>query len=213
MIYLTFDELGFDEVGRGCIAGPITVGCVALTPESCNYLEKIGVKDSKMIKKTKSSNPYKSRKKMNYLAEEIKDASLDYGIGCASPKEIDTFGLNLATKLALKRACSQISIPINKYCIDGYPIFDIEDKKSQFYKKGDTYILQIACASIIAKDYRDRFMINLSQNFDMYNFQNNVGYGTKDHIEAIKKYGIIPEHRKSTRTIKRINHDSNKNQV
>lgn len=202
MIYLNKYKLAFDEVGRGCIAGPLVVGAVVIDPYDCGFLKDLDIKDSKKISKSQNPDPVKARDKLNFLAANIKKFSKDYGLGIATSQEIDELGLSVATQLAYKRSRDCITATINEYCIDGSESFIIDGICQIFYKNGDQKIFQIACASIIAKSYRDQIMIDLAQKFDKYGFENNVGYGTKEHLMAISQHGIIENHRKSTKPIK-----------
>ncbi|MDX1916716.1 MAG: ribonuclease HII [Rickettsiaceae bacterium] len=173
--------IGIDEVGRGSLVGPV-VACACLLDDLSPKIPD--VRDSKLISKSKI---YKLAKT---LAGQYK-----YGIGIASVQEIDEINILEATKLAIKRAEENLK-PHNaeKILIDGN--INHEDSRFESIPKGDNLIYAISCASIIAKEYRDRLMRELALEYSIYGWEKNAGYGSKAHIEAIKLHGISPHHRK-----------------
>lgn len=177
---------GVDEVGRGPLVGPVVASAVILPK---NYFIE-GLTDSKKL----------SKKKRDYFYEIIKKDALSIGIGIVDNKKIDEINILEASRLAMKKAINSLSIKPDVILTDamrldmGIPEEDII--------KGDLKSITISAASVIAKVTRDKMMEELHEKYPMYNFIKNNGYPTKEHIEAIKKYGIIKEHRKSFRPIK-----------
>ncbi len=170
---------GVDEVGRGPLVGPVVAAAVILPK---NYKLE-GLTDSKKL----------SEAKRNYFNEIIKRDAISYGIGVMDNNIIDEVNIYEATKLAMKQAISNLKIKPDYVLTDAMKLdIDIDFKP---LIKGDLRSLSISAASVIAKVYRDNLMYLLDKKYPYYNFKNNKGYPTKDHIEAIKKYGIIKEHR------------------
>lgn len=170
---------GVDEVGRGPLVGPVVAAAVILPK---NYKLE-GLTDSKKL----------SEAKRNYFDEIIKRDAISYGIGVIDNNIIDEVNIYEATKLAMKQAISNLKIKPDYVLTDAMKLdIDIDFKP---LIKGDLRSLSISAASVIAKVYRDKLMYLLDKKYPYYNFKNNKGYPTKDHIEAIKKYGIIKEHR------------------
>ena len=176
---------GVDEVGRGCLAGPVVSAAVILN-------DKI---DLKLIDDSKKIN-FQNRLK---IAEIIKQNSY-YSIGIASVEEILRINILQATLLSMKRAIERLEKKPSQILIDG--LFAPKGLKN--YKtiiKGDEKVKCIGAASIIAKTYRDLLMIKLSKRFTHYAWERNFGYGTKAHMEGLKKFGITSHHRKSFKPI------------
>jgi len=170
---------GVDEVGRGPLVGPVVAAAVILPK---NYKLE-GLTDSKKL----------SEAKRNYFDEIIKRDAISYGIGVIDNNIIDEVNIYEATKLAMKQAISNLKIKPDYVLTDAMKLdIDIDFKP---LIKGDLRSLSISAASVIAKVYRDNLMYLLDKKYPYYNFKNNKGYPTKDHIEAIKNYGIIKEHR------------------
>ena len=180
---------GVDEVGRGSLIGPVYAAAVILN----NSIDKKKLKDSKKISKTNREILEKYIKKNSYWA-----------IGSASKIEIEKFNILNASLLAMKRAVKKLKKKPTLVLIDGNKIPEIKNYKLKSIIKGDQKISEISAASIIAKVSRDRFVTNLSKNFKKYNWAKNAGYGTKDHMVAIKKYGITKFHRKTFKPIHNI---------
>ena len=179
---------GVDEVGRGCLAGPVVSAAVVLKKSiNLNLL-----KDSKKI----------SFNKREEVSEHIKKNSY-YALGIASVEEILNLNILQASLLSMKRAIEKLKIKPGLTLIDG----NFAPKGLKNYKtiiNGDEKIKVISAASIIAKVYRDRFMIRLSKKFSNYAWDRNFGYGTKAHFEGLKKYGVTSHHRKGFKPIHKI---------
>ena len=176
---------GVDEVGRGPLVGPVVAACVVL-PEEFNL---DGLTDSKKL----------SEKKRDYFFEEIKKQALGYGIGIIDEKKIDEVNIYEATKIAMKEAIKNTGIKLDHVLIDAMPL-DIDVDTTSIIK-GDAKSISIAAASVIAKVTRDKMMYDLDKIYPMYDLAHNKGYGTKKHIEAIKKYGITKYHRLSYKPV------------
>tara|TARA_Y100000996_G_scaffold212755_1_gene167098 strand:- start:1755 stop:2381 length:627 start_codon:yes stop_codon:yes gene_type:complete len=179
---------GIDEVGRGTLAGPVVAGVIIIDINDNveQTLIKLGVNDSKAL----------TAKKRTHLYKQLIEISTDYSTGWASPKEIDKIGINPAIELSITRAIKNLKIEPDYLLIDALKLDNLKYKQTSIIK-GDTKSLLIASASIVAKVERDKYMENLSTNYDKYEFKNNKGYGTKKHIAAIKAYGKSEYHRKS----------------
>ena len=179
---------GVDEVGRGCLAGPVVSAAVVLKKSiNLNLL-----KDSKKI----------SFKKREEASEHIKKNSY-YALGIASVEEILSLNILQASLLSMKRAIEKLEIKPGITLIDG----NFAPKGLKNYKtiiNGDEKIKVISAASIIAKVYRDKFMIRLSKKFSNYAWDRNFGYGTKAHFEGLKKFGVTSHHRKGFKPIHKI---------
>ena len=178
---------GIDEVGRGPLVGPVVAACCIL-PET---FELDGLTDSKKL----------SEKKRDYFFEEIKKQAVSYGIGIIDEKKIDEVNIYEATKLAMKEALQNMSIKPEHVLIDAMPL-DIDIPTTSIIK-GDLKSITISAASVLAKVTRDRILKELDKKYPMYDLKHNVGYPTKKHLEAIEKYGIIEEHRKSYGPVKK----------
>jgi len=179
---------GIDEVGRGPLAGPVIAAAVILDRK--NIPE--GINDSKKIPKAKRI----------LLAEKIKENSI-YAYGAASEIEIDEINILQASLLAMKRASHGLSVVPKTTLIDGNFKPNIKNNTISIIK-GDSKSVSIAAASILAKVYRDEIMLKYSKQFPEYGFQTNSGYGTKEHLSALKNYGITPIHRKSFKPVHNI---------
>ena len=177
---------GVDEVGRGPLVGPVVTACVIL-PE--NYTLD-GLTDSKKLS---------IKKREMYFDIIMKDA-LSVSIGIKDEKVIDEVNIYEATKLAMYEAINNSKIKPEHVLIDAMKLEDL-DIPSTSIIKGDFKSITIAAASVIAKVTRDRMMVELDKKYPEYGFAKNAGYGTKQHIEAIEKYGIIDEHRKTFKPV------------
>ncbi len=180
---------GVDEVGRGSLIGPVYAAAVILN-DSVNL--KI-LKDSKTI----------SKKKRESLSKYIKKNSI-WAIGKASKNEIDKINILQASLLAMKRAIKKLKKKPSHILIDGNKIPKISNYKIKAIIKGDQKIPCISAASIIAKVTRDRVITNLGKKFKDYHWNRNYGYGTKQHLRAIKNFGITVHHRKTFSPINKI---------
>jgi len=180
---------GVDEVGRGSLIGPVYAAAVIFKK---NIKDK-EIIDSKKIKKTKRE----------IISKYIKKNSI-WGIGSASLKEIENFNILNASLLAMKRAIEKLKIKPNLILIDGNKSPKIKNCLVKTVIKGDQKIKEISAASIIAKVSRDKLMNKMSKKFKKYKWDLNAGYGTKDHIKAIKKYGITKFHRKTFKPVHKM---------
>ncbi|WLR46963.1 ribonuclease HII [Halobacillus litoralis] len=180
------DVAGIDEAGRGPIAGPVVAGAVILPRDY--YLE--GLNDSKKLS-LKSREAYFDRIK----------ADADWGIGIVTNEEIDQINIYQATKLAMQRAVENLSGQPEHLLIDAMELDAIRSPQTKLIK-GDERSVSIAAASVIAKVTRDRMMAELDEQYPVYQFRNNQGYGTKPHVEALKAYGPSPVHRKTFAPVK-----------
>jgi len=179
---------GVDEVGRGCLAGPVVSAAVILKKDINLKL----LKDSKKI----------TFNKREEISKHIRNNSY-YAIGIASVEEILNLNILQASLLSMKRAIERLSIRPSLILIDG----NFAPKGLKNYKtivNGDEKIKVISAASIVAKVYRDRFMIKLSEKFSNYAWERNFGYGTKAHLEGLKKFGITTHHRKGFKPVHKI---------
>lgn len=216
---------GIDEVGRGCLAGPVFVAMVAL-PEDCTLPD---VTDSKQVPKDKHRE----------LTEEILKVATTVSVGIATPEEIDKYNINNAIELAVARAYKTNPTPTTllidgnqtntnyllNYLLENDKLDELESLKDWYFKskmrknkpsstkitqetivKGDTKSLSIASASIVAKALRDEWMRRCEgePGCEHYGWSRNAGYGTKEHINAIEAYGITQHHRKSFAPIKNM---------
>ena len=173
---------GVDEVGRGPLAGPVCVACVMMPLD--DIVE--GVDDSKKI----------SEKKRDLLFEQIKEKSICYSIQMIDEQTIDKINILEATKLAMKKAIESMDIKPDIVLVDAISKLDT-NVEIRGIIKGDMLSYSIGCASILAKVTRDRLMCDLAKEYPEYGFEKHKGYGTKQHIEAIKEYGPCVYHRLS----------------
>ena len=179
---------GIDEVGRGPLVGPVVTAAVILREDF--YDERIN--DSKKL----------TEKKREMLYDVIWENAISIGIGMSSNDVIDEINILEATKKAMIEAVNNLSIKPEHLLIDAVKL-DIDIPQTSIIK-GDAKSQSIAAASIIAKVTRDRMMIELDQKHPEYDFKHNKGYGTKKHIEALYKYGVLKEHRKTFEPVKSI---------
>jgi len=173
---------GVDEVGRGSLIGPVYAAAVILN----KTIDKKLLKDSKSLSKAKRES----------LNSYIKKNSI-WAIGQASIKEIEKINILHASLLAMKRAILELKKKPSLVLIDGNKLPDLKNYKLEYVIKGDQKIPSISAASIIAKVSRDKFITKLSKQFNKYGWDTNSGYGTKEHLRAIKKFGITKYHRKT----------------
>lgn len=177
---------GIDEAGRGPIAGPVVAGAVIMPHEY--YLE--GLNDSKKLT---------FKKREEYFERIKRDA--DWGVGIVTNEEIDQINIFQATKLAMKRAVEQLSNQPEHLLIDAMELDNLSYAQTSLVK-GDERSVSIAAASVMAKVTRDRMMAELATEYPMYHFHNNQGYGTKEHLSALARYGASPVHRRSFAPVK-----------
>ena len=176
-------EAGCDEAGRGCLAGSVYAAAVILPPDYQNEL----LNDSKKL----------TAKKRYALREEIERDAIAWAVGIVTPEEIDKINILNASFLAMHRALDQLSVRPEAVIVDGNRFKPYQDLPSTTIVKGDGKYLSIAAASILAKTYRDDYMLSLAEEYPQYDWQSNMGYPTKKHRQAIREHGITPYHRKS----------------
>jgi len=172
--------VGVDEVGRGCLAGPVVAAAVAL-PEDISYL---GITDSKKL----------TPQKRQELDKVIKEKAIAFSIAAVPPETIDRINILNASLLAMKQAIKGLPIIPKAILIDGNQALDIEIVQRTLIK-GDSRSCSIAAASIIAKVYRDSLMNEFSKKYPQYGFESHKGYATKVHKERLKAFGPCPIHR------------------
>lgn len=181
--YESLIEAGCDEAGRGCLAGSVYAAAVILPPDYQNEL----LNDSKKL----------TAKKRYGLREEIERDAIAWAVGIVTPEEIDKINILNASFLAMHRALDQLSVRPEAVIVDGNRFKPYQDLPSTTIVKGDGKYLSIAAASILAKTYRDDYMLSLAEEYPQYDWQSNMGYPTKMHRQAIREHGITPYHRKS----------------
>jgi len=180
-------EAGCDEAGRGCLAGPVYAAAVILPKD---YKNKI-LNDSKQI----------SEKKRILLRTEIEREAISFGVGIVNQKEIDDINILNASFLAMHRAVDQLKLTPELLLIDGNRFNPYKEIQHECIIKGDAKFLSIAAASVLAKTYRDDFLLKMHNEFPLYDWHKNKAYPTKAHREAIRKNGITPYHRKTFRLL------------
>ncbi|MBL07258.1 MAG: ribonuclease HII [Chloroflexi bacterium] len=192
---------GIDEVGRGCLAGPVYSAAVVLD-QNTNFESK----DFNQINDSKKLSEKKREKLFDYIIDISK-----FGIGICTVEEIDHLGIQEAVKLSMIRAVESLEIQPNHLLIDNMKL-DLDIPQTSIIK-GDQISKSISSASIIAKVSRDNLMKNqISNDYPIYKFEKNKGYGTKEHMDAIRTFGITRQHRKSFEPIKSMienNHEAN----
>ena len=176
-------EAGCDEAGRGCLAGSVYAAAVILPSDYQNEL----LNDSKKL----------TAKKRYTLREEIERDAIAWAVGIVTPEEIDKINILNASFLAMHRALDQLKVRPEAVIVDGNRFKPYQDLPSTTIVKGDGKFLSIAAASILAKTYRDDYMLSLAEEYPQYDWQSNMGYPTKKHRQAIREHGITPYHRKS----------------
>ncbi|HCE3719030.1 TPA: ribonuclease HII [Vibrio parahaemolyticus] len=179
---------GVDEVGRGPLVGDVVTAAAILDPN--NPIE--GLNDSKKL----------SEKKRLALLPEIKEKALAWAVGRCSPEEIDELNILQATMVAMQRAIAGLKVQPDLVLIDGNRCPELP-MDSQAVVKGDLRVAEISAASIIAKVVRDQEMEELDKQYPQFGFAKHKGYPTKAHFEAIEQHGVISEHRKSFKPVKK----------
>ncbi len=177
--------VGIDEVGRGCLAGPVVAGAVLLVSPIK------GLRDSKML----------SRSRREQLALIIEKQALALGLGWADAHEVDEYGLTHAVRLAMQRALEQIKHTYKQIIIDGNYNFLATNPLATTIIKADSKVAAVSAASIIAKVARDNFMRQQALLYPNYGFDKHVGYGTRMHLNALTKLGACELHRKSFKPV------------
>lgn len=180
-------EAGTDEVGRGCLAGPVVAASVVIDenfpPDS--------ICDSKKL----------SAKKRQFLENHIKENAKDFAISEVSTQIIDKHNILNASIYAMHLSLDKLKLRPELILVDGNQFHPYPMTPHICVVKGDSKVLSIACASILAKNYRDNLMLQLHEEYPQYGWDTNMGYATKKHIEALKNYGPTPYHRTSFRLI------------
>ena len=185
--------VGIDEVGIGCLAGPVVAAAVILDPANPIY----GITDSKKI----------SEQRRKALADQVMANAVDWAIGQASVSEIDQHNILRASHLAMQRAYGDLKSDATLVLVDGNksPYFPVESKA---VIKGDETVLAIGAASIIAKVFRDGLMEELGKKYPDYDFEKNKGYPTKSHMQTLRAIGPCAQHRNSFAPVKNWNRTS-----
>jgi len=178
-----FIECGTDEAGRGCLAGPVTAAAVILPKKFRNTI----LDDSKKL----------SEKKRELLKPIIELEAISYGVCHVFEDEIDKINILNASITAMQRSITQLSPQPEFIIVDGNKFKPYNEIPYETIIKGDGKYLSIAAASVLAKTYRDEYMAKIHEEFPMYNWKKNKGYPTKEHREAIRKYGPTKYHRKT----------------
>lgn len=178
---------GVDEVGRGCLFGPVVAAAVILPVAAEDSLTAAGVTDSKKL----------SALQRLHLASQIRTVAIAHQIGVASVQEIDRLNILQASLLAMKRAIARLSVQPDFCWVDGNQKIPHLLIPQQTLVKGDEKSLAIAAASILAKVWRDRLMMRLSGRYPGYDIANNKGYGTAKHRAGLQKFGVTTQHRLS----------------
>lgn len=181
---------GVDEAGLGSLSGVIVAAAVLLPPY-CTMID--GVRDSKLL----------SLMQRERLFDQIRTQAITVGVGIATVQEIEQFNVLRASYLAMERSLNRI-VPYDHALIDGRPIKQANLGSHTAIVDGDATSYAIACASIVAKVRRDRFMRRLAKRYPHYGWERNAGYGTKQHLSAIETCGVTPHHRRTYAPVQRI---------
>ena len=174
-------EAGCDEAGRGCLAGPVYAAAVILPPDFHHEM----LNDSKQL----------SEKKRYLLREIIQKEAIAWAVGIVDNQEIDKLNILRSSILAMHRALDDLKTRPEEIIVDGNRFYPYRDLPHTTIVKGDGKYLSIAAASILAKTYRDDFMLQIHQQYPMYQWNKNKGYPSKEHRQAIREYGTCPYHR------------------
>ena len=180
-------ECGTDEAGRGCLAGPVTAAAVIFK----NNFKNTIINDSKKL----------SDKKRLILKSIIKSNAVCFSVANIYEDEIDNINILQASIKAMHQSIEQLKVAPQFIIVDGNKFYNYKNIPHKTIIKGDSKYLSIAAASILAKTYRDEYMNKIHKEYPMYNWKQNKGYPTKQHREAIRKYGISKYHRKSFRLL------------
>ncbi|MBO5441270.1 MAG: ribonuclease HII [Alphaproteobacteria bacterium] len=187
---------GVDEAGRGPWVGPVVAGCAVFLNRNVDERLLSELNDSKKLSKKKREMLYA------LLESEAEKGNILIGIGEASAREIDEINILNASFLAMKRAIAKANAQPALVLIDGNRLPKDVGFAAKAVIKGDAKSYSISAASILAKVYRDRLMEKMAVTYPGYGFEKNAGYGTKAHIEGLKKFGVTPEHRRTYAPIK-----------
>ena len=186
---------GVDEVGRGPLAGPVVAAAVIFSKNGLlNKLLEVGIRDSKLL----------SSKKREYLYELILEKCYDWSIGVVSEETIDEINILEASRLAMRKAVEKLEIKPDFLLIDGIHTIENYPVSQIAIPRADQYVFSVSAASIVAKVTRDRILVDLDKEYPKYGFAQHKGYGTKFHLEMLKKIGPCKIHRKSFRPIEKL---------
>jgi ribonuclease HII len=180
-------EAGCDEAGRGCIAGPVFAAAVILPPDFNHSI----LNDSKVL----------STNERNKLREEIKEQALSWSVEYIDNTTIDELNILRASILAMHKALDNLKLTPRFLIIDGNRFIKYKSVQHKCIIKGDSKYYSIAAASVLAKTYRDDYMRKIHEEYNKYGWDNNKGYATKQHREAINRFGLTPYHRRSFRLL------------
>lgn len=181
---------GIDEVGRGPLAGPVVAAAVVMPPD-CSVC---GADDSKRL----------TAKQRDELVLEIRSVALGIGVGAASAREIDHINIRRATALAMERAIARLREAPEHLLVDGLPVPELGLERQTAIVEGDHRVHSIACASIVAKVCRDELMARLARRYPDYGWERNKGYGTPGHLDALRRFGPTPHHRRSFQPVEQF---------
>ena len=181
--YTDLTEAGCDEAGRGCLAGSVYAAAVILPRDYNNEL----LNDSKKL----------TEKRRYALRDDIMRDAVAWAVGVVTPEEIDRINILNASILAMHRALDGLKVRPEAVIVDGNRFKPYRDLPYTTIVKGDGKYLSIAAASILAKTFRDDYMLRLAQEYPCYDWQHNMGYPTRKHREAIRQHGITPYHRRT----------------
>ena len=183
LFYHSASEAGTDEAGRGCLAGPVTAAAVILPADFKNEL----LTDSKQL----------TEKQRDFLRPIIEQEAVAFAVCHVLPEEIDKLNILRASITAMHRAIAALKVTPNFIAVDGNKFVPYNDIPHACVVKGDGKIQTIAAASILAKTYRDAYMLELAEKFPQYHWEQNKGYPTPQHRKAIAQYGATEHHRKT----------------
>lgn len=185
--YKTLNEAGTDEAGRGCLAGPVTAAAIILPDDFKNEI----LNDSKLL----------SEKRRKFLRPILEREAITFAVTHIDHNEIDKINILNASILAMHVSINKLKVAPVFIIVDGNRFKTFDKIPHQCIVKGDSKYLSIAAASVLAKTHRDDFMSEIHEKYPMYNWKQNKGYPTKEHREAIRKYGLTEYHRKSFRQL------------
>ncbi len=199
--FLLEDEIsgvvaGVDEAGRGPWVGPVVAGCAVFVKRNVDERLLENLNDSKKLSKKKREMLY------DLLQAEAAKGNMLIGVGEASAQEIDEINILNASFLAMKRAMAAAKVKPDLLLVDGNRLPKDFGCPAKAVIKGDAKSYSVSAASILAKVFRDRLLEDMARTYPGYGFEKNAGYGTKAHVEGLKKLGVTPEHRKSYAPIK-----------
>ena len=183
--------IGVDEVGRGCLAGPVVAAAVLLDESAAKDLRLITLTDSKKM----------TKKQREHADKIIREKAVAFGIGWVHPKEVDANGLTAAVQRAMEQAVARIQVDYDQIIIDGNYNFLKSNPKAITLVKADLSDVSVSAASVLAKVARDAYMQEQATVYEGYGFEKHVGYGTAMHLAALKFLGPCELHRKSVKPV------------